>query len=164
MSKKVITVGFPAGHETARVKKNNNILDLKELRNEKHRDLVELVYYMLPSESMILYFYTLICLILEREEYLRFIDCRRVKNKTIKYLKERKAEKEAKKREEEAKKPKLSEEELRQKKEISDICSKWLKLITECNDAALLNAIYNLSVDYMENSNIETPLQNLNNE
>lgn len=152
MNKKVITVGVPAGYETARVKKNNNILNLKELRNEKHKDLVELVYYMPPFESLILYFYTLICLVLEHEEYLRFMDKRRVKNKTIKYLKEHEAEKEAKKREEEAKKPKLSEEELRQKKEMSDICSKWLKLITECNDADVLNAIYNLSVDYMQNS------------
>lgn len=152
MKKKVIEVGFPKGYETARVKKNNNILDLKKLRNEKHRDLVELVYYMPPSESIISYFYTFICLTLEHEEYLRFIDSRRVKNKTIKYLKERKAEEETKKREEEAKKPKLSEEELRQKKEISDICSKWLKLITECDDADVLNAIYNLSVDYMQNS------------
>lgn len=150
MNKKV--VGLSAGHETARVKKNNNILNLKELRNEKHRDLVELVYYMPPSQDMILYFYAFISSILEHEEWLCFIDCRRVKNKTIKYLKERKAEEEAKKIEEKAKKPKLSEEELRQKKEMSDICSKWLKLITECNDADTLNAIYNLSVDYMQNS------------
>lgn len=150
MNKKVI--GLPAGNEATSVKKNNNILDLKKLNNEKHKDLVELVYYMPPFKGMISYFYAFICFRLEVEDYLRFIDRRRVRNKTYKFLEERKAEEEAKKREEEAKKPKLSEEELRQEKEMSDICSKWLKLITECNDAEILNAIYDLSVEYMQNS------------
>lgn len=134
--------GFVAG-----IKQKESIIKTatdKQLKNEYHRELTELVYN-LPCGVTAPYFYPFMCFYLEREGYISFLP-KRIRNKVERWLQDYRERKEQEKEEPQEQ---LTDEERQHRKEVTDLYMKISRLLMDCDNIRELNLIHEFTVNVL---------------
>lgn len=116
----------------------------KQLKNEYHRELVELAYN-LPCGVTATYFYPFMCFYLEKEGYISFLP-KKVRNKVERWLQDYRERKEQEKEEPQEQ---LTDEERQHRKEVTDLYMKITRLLMDCDNIRVLNFIHTFTVNVL---------------
>ena len=116
----------------------------KQLKNEYHRELVELAYN-LPCGVTATYFYPFMCFYLEKEGYISFLP-KKVRNKVERWLQDYRERKEQEKEESQEQ---LTDEERQHRKEVTDLYMKITRLLMDCDNIRVLNFIHTFTVNVL---------------